>query len=290
LESSFRLLCRGPSPLAVDGRDCGPAFPRRPIPLTELAGMLLHPSTPFESRDRAVQLLVRRAQSEGGSWTIGLAGVLLPGLRSAVSDVARAYPESAEDLEADVLVEFVAALAAFDADTERVASRLLWRAAQRARRRTVREQAAASGRVTEPPPDAPHRPWGHPDFVLAEAVAARVLTSSQAELIGETRLGGVSVEEWAASIGWQPSSVRKRRSVAERRLVAWLSTNRDVPCRETARDASFQSAGRSVVVDEAEPARVAPVGPAKEVSPFARRLPTTGSTRPGLTQPMRRSA
>jgi len=224
LEASFRLLCAGPSPLALHGREVGPPLPPRPIPLTELGSALLHPSTPYEARDRAVGLLVRRAQDHGGSWTVGLFGVLLPGLRAAVADVARAYPEAAADLEADVLAELVEVLAGFDADTERVASRLLWRAAQRARRRAVHEQAALRRRDGRPARDEAYRGAGHPDFVLAAAVRAGVLTPDQAELIGETRLGDVTVEEWAERIGWQPRSVRKRRSVAERRLLAWLGT------------------------------------------------------------------
>ena len=46
LESSFRLLCQGPAPLAVHGRDVGVPLPRRLIPLTELSGMVLHPGEP----------------------------------------------------------------------------------------------------------------------------------------------------------------------------------------------------------------------------------------------------
>jgi len=290
LEASFRLLCAGPSPLAVDGREIGPPIPRRLVALTELGGILLHPATPYAARDRAARLLVRRAQQDGGEWTVGLAGVLLPGLRAATFDLARAHPEAAVDLEADVLAELVAVLRDFDATGERVAPRLLWRAAQRARRRTVREHAASAGRVTDSPSSEPHRPWGHPDFVLAEAVQARVLTPFEAEMIGETRVGGVPVDAWSARIGWQPSSVRKERSVAERRLVRWIAAGK--PTRESARNASFRGAGRSPVVDEAEPARVAltTAGTAREVSPLARRLPATGAARPGLSEPTRRSA
>lgn len=143
LEASVRLLCAGPSPLAVHGREVGPPFPRRSIPLTDLTGMLLHPTTPFEARDRAMRVLVHRAQHQGGDWTVGLIGVLLPGLRAALAPMVRAYPTAAEDLEAEALVGIVEVIAGFDLRTERVASRLLWRAAQRARRRLAREQAEA---------------------------------------------------------------------------------------------------------------------------------------------------
>ena len=292
LEASFRLLCSGPSPLAVHGREVGPPLPRRPLALTELRSVLLHPATPYEARDRAVRLLVRRAQAHGGNWTVGLFGVLLPGLRAAVADVGRAYPEASADLEADVLAELVTVLASFDSDTERLASRLLWRAAQRARRRTAREHATAGGRATALPAAEPHRTWGHPDFVLAEAVRAGVISAGDAELIGETRLGGVSLAEVATRSGRRLPAVRKQRERAEARLVSWIDAKPKVGCRETPSDASLEGAGRTPVVDRAEPARVAltTTGAAREVSPLARRLPATGTTRPGLDNSDRRSA
>lgn len=254
LEASFRLLCTGPSPLAVHGRDVGPPFPRRPIPLTELGAILLHPSTPYEARDRAMRLVVRRAQRHGGAWTVGTAGVLLPGLRAAVASYVKAYPASAEDLEADVLVELVHSIAAFDTRTERVASRLLWRAAQRARRRLAREQAAVRTRAEVPASAEPHRPWGHPDFVLAEAVRDEVISAEDADLIGDTRLGGVSVRRVAARTRSLEGSVLKRRARAERRLVLWL-TSEEVPSaveRRRRRDApvAFPRAGAEVACRE----------------------------------------
>jgi hypothetical protein len=51
------------------------------IPLDELGAMLLHPSTPYWARDRAVRLLFERSRRLGGPWTVGLAGVVLPGMR-----------------------------------------------------------------------------------------------------------------------------------------------------------------------------------------------------------------
>lgn len=47
----------------------------------------------------------------------------------------------------------------------------------------------------------PPRPASHPDLVLAEAVAEGVLTVIEAELVGETRVGGVALGELAARWG-----------------------------------------------------------------------------------------
>jgi hypothetical protein len=303
LEASFRLLCAGPSPLALDGWEVGPPLPPRAIPLTELSALLLHPATPYETRDRAIGLLARRAQDEGGRWVVGLVGILLPGLRAAVADVVKTSPDGGADVEADVLAELVDVVRRFDPGTERAASRLLWRAAARARRRALKdqaekhsldcealdEQADTAGRVAQSPSAEPHPAWGHPDFVLAEAVKANFLSPFEAALIGDTRLGGVTVAAWAARVGWQPASLRKERSVAERRLADWIA--RGKPTRESKRGASFRGAGRPPADSAAGPARVAhPAAGTREVSPLALRQGDAGATCPELDGSDRRSA
>ena len=201
LESSFHLLCAGPSPLAVHGRELGRPFPARSIPLDELRGMLLHPSTPYAARDRAVRLLLERSAERGGAWTVGLAGVVLPGLRRGLASLARAWPSRRDDLEADALAGLVEAIAAFDPTVEPVAARLVWRVTSHARRRHAREMAIAGRHVQSPGSAEPHRPWGHPDFVLAAAEQAGIVSAEDAELIGETRLGNVAVHDFAARRG-----------------------------------------------------------------------------------------
>lgn len=290
LEASLRLLCAGPRPLALDGRELGPPFPRRPIPLTELTGMLLHPATPYLARDRAARALLRRAQHHGGDWTVGLIGVLLPGLRAALGPMARAYPSAAEELEADALVELVEVIRDFDASSERVASRLLWRAAQRARRRLVREQADAEQFETDGPVFDPEESIAHPERVLARAVKAGAIEQDEADLIAETRLGGQSVVAWATAAGERDGTVRMRRMRAERKLVDWIS---EEVCDEPAFAASFLGAGRSPVVGQAGPGQLAQPGsgPHKEVSVHALRpAPAAGAARPGLGTTNRRTA
>lgn len=290
LEASLRLLCAGPSPLAVSGREVGPPFPLRPIPLTDLRGMLLHPATPYEARDRAMRVLVGRAQRHGGDWTVGLIGVLLPGLRAALGPMVRVYPSAAADLEAEALVELVEVIAAFEPATERVASRLLWRAAQRARRRLVREQTDAGQLAVGVAARDIGESSPHPDRVLVRAVEAGVLTAEEARLIGDTRLGGVSLVAWARAEGHKESRTRMRRMRAERRLVRWLS---EEACDESPLFASFVDAGRSSAVGRSGSGQLAQPGggPHEEVSVHALRpAPVAGETRPGLDDSERRSA
>ena len=143
LESTFVLLASGPNPLALDGT-AFPACPDRLVPLGELKARLLHPSTRFEVRDAIVDELVARSQSDGGRWTVGLAGVLLPGLRRAVWPLVQACPAKADDIEAEALAAFLAAVARCQPGRPRLASRLCWLArigATRLLRAELAEQA-----------------------------------------------------------------------------------------------------------------------------------------------------
>jgi hypothetical protein len=79
LQRAFTLLTSDPHPLAIHGSEVGHGLPDRLIGLGELRSRLLHPSCRYATRDAAVTLLLHRAQTEGGAWTVGLAGVLLPG-------------------------------------------------------------------------------------------------------------------------------------------------------------------------------------------------------------------
>jgi hypothetical protein len=103
LDRSFQLLVCEPAPLALDGGAVGGGLPARPIPLDQLRSLLLHPSVGFDTRDAALTWLIGRAQTDGGAWLIGLAGVLLPGIGRRVYPLCRAFPRLAHDLEAEAL-------------------------------------------------------------------------------------------------------------------------------------------------------------------------------------------
>lgn len=222
LDAAFRLLTTCPKPLSLDGRRVGRGLPARPIPLDELRARLLHPSTGFAARDAAIAALLARAKAEGGAATVGLVGVLLPGLRHAASPLIRACPRKRADLEAEMLAGLLEGIRAMPTGEDRVAGRLL-RYGLFAGRRLV-ERLCIQGRRERPvwTSAEPPRPASHPDLVLFDAVADRVLTVTEAELIGETRLGGVPLGELAARWGIGYEVAKKRRQRAEARLVRWL--------------------------------------------------------------------
>jgi hypothetical protein len=218
IEYRFRLLVEGPEPLSVDGRQLGHGLPRRRIALPELSAILMHPSCGFQARDAVWRLLVTRARSGDATWTVGAVGVALPGLRNAAHRLSRTYTG---DVQAALVTEFVAALSTVNLDRPGVVSRLLDAASSAARSALRASEPAASGEANFAPGSTlPPPPYGHPDLVLARAVAAGVLTTKEAELIGVTYLEDVSVADYADRTGVSRWTVYKRRKAAEARLVA----------------------------------------------------------------------
>ena len=228
LATAFRLLARGPAPLAVEGEEIHPELPARPIPLDELRELLLDRRTGNSVRNAALGELIRRAQEERGAWVVGLAGVLLPGLRRVAGRLARDFPGDMADIDAEVLAAFLEALNRLEPTGEHLASRLLWPAYRHARRLRMVEFEETLRRIPETAAaHVPARPWGHPDFVLARAVRSGAITVAEAELIGATRLEGVDLVSLALAEECSIDVIRHRRHRAERRLVKFLASERD---------------------------------------------------------------
>ncbi len=235
LDRSFRLLVCEPAPLSLDGCAVGHGLPARSIPLDVLRSLLLHPSVGFDARDAALTWLVGRAQTDGGVWLVGLAGVLLPGIGRRVYPLCRAFPRLAPDLEAEALAGLVQAVRSWRLGEDRVATRLVWAAARGAHRllrreTTLRDREASVGLRLEPPP----RPPAHGDLLLAQAVRAGVLSRVDAELIAATRVEEVPLRELAGRWGRGYEALRKRRYRAEAALARWLAAERDVPTEPVA--------------------------------------------------------
>lgn len=221
LEASFRLLCAEPDPLALPpGVVAG--LPDRAVPLDELRARLLHPSCRHATRDAALAVLLARAQQERGRWLVGLAGVLLPGLRAAVGPLGEVCPGKTADLEAEALAGLLEGVARTRPGHPRVAARLCWLARNRARR-LLRAELAEQARPGLAPVSAePPRPYGHPDLVLVRAVAEGVLCATDAALVGDTRLGLTSLADAAAALGLDYKTAHQRRRRAEEALAVWL--------------------------------------------------------------------
>lgn len=226
LEASFTLLCRGPAPLALDGRSVE-GLPGRAIPLDELRAVLLHPSTPYDTRDAALDLLLAQAKAERGAALVGLAGVLLPRLRTAAWPLGRAFPGGAADLESEMLIGLLLAIDKAEPGRARLAARLCWAARRHAKRSLRRELAERARPSSTPLPAEPPRPYGHPDFVLWRLARDGVLLHDDAELIAATRLSGEALADAAARLGLSYAAAEKRRWRAESRVAAALMAGSD---------------------------------------------------------------
>ncbi len=147
----------------------------------------------------------------------------MPGLRRAAASLSAAWRGDPADLQAEVLAGFLAAVRALDLDdldSVPLASRLCWAAWRAGRKLACADAAWAAGRRDlDESSGAPAMPWGHPDFILAAAVRAGVITAAAAELIGRNRLEGIPLARIAAETGVSHDALCHRRRRAEARLV-----------------------------------------------------------------------
>ncbi|MFE0099811.1 hypothetical protein [Streptomyces sp. NPDC059009] len=217
----FIWLVTGPKPLTVDCRGLA-GLPHRAVPLDELLERLLHGRCPRETKDAVWRTLVLRSRAEGAPWTLACIGMARPALVRIAKRLAARCPGEGLDVHAEVLSGFLGALSTIDVDRPGVLVRLNWAAYRRglAALREVLDAPTPVGSRFESVPPRP--PWGHPDLLLANAVRAGVLTRTEADLIGSTRLDKESVSGWALAHGRTRAGVYKARQRAERRLVDFL--------------------------------------------------------------------
>lgn len=219
--SAFGWLVTGPDPLSLDCRSIR-GLPKRRIPLDELRDRLLDRRCPQPVRDAAWVALVGLSRAEGGRATIGCVGMALPALTPVAAELTARFAGDPRDVHAAVLTGFLGGLASVDLDRPRVMVRLRW-AAYRGGHACLREALQAptpSVRAFHSAPPPP--PAGHPDIVLARAVAEAVISSAEAELIGSTRIGDTTLAAAASAQDLSYEAGKKARQRAERRLVAYL--------------------------------------------------------------------
>ncbi|MDT0304317.1 hypothetical protein [Streptomonospora wellingtoniae] len=206
--------------IASESPDAGGCVPPTTMDLHRVRTWLLEPATSHRDRDRTWRRVIARARADE-EWMVAAIGLAMPGLRAAARRATRGLDEAAAaDVEAEILAAFVTAVGAVDLSW----TRLVWRLRCRAQRAGIRarhredRQPRVGDQLCESA--APRPPWGHPDLVLADAVAAGVITPAEAQLIGETRLAATTLHQFAADLGLGYKTVHKRRHRAEARLVA----------------------------------------------------------------------
>lgn len=233
--AALAWLCHGPDPVAIDGRAIR-GLPARTVPVDELAGLLAAAGTRPQTRDAVWAYLVRRARAEGGTWTVVCVGAAVRDLQRTSDRLCHSRSHAAVDpggrprrhrrsptrveVESAVLAGFLAELAVTDVRRPGIEMRLI-AAAYEAGRASRRALKAAPPPIFAPLTALP-AVAGHPDFVLARAVAANAITAGEAALIGATRLEPQRLAEIAARRGHTLAQTRAARVRAERKLAAYL--------------------------------------------------------------------
>ncbi len=264
----FAWLVTGPEPLSLDGREFR-GLPNRSIALDEVRDRMLRRRCPSTTRDAVWAHLVSRSRQEGATWTVACTGMALPALGSVARWLSARFPGEPFDVHAEVLAGFLGALATIDPARPRVLVRLRWAAFRHG-------FAALSEALDAPTPIAcgfrsapPRPPWGHPDLVLAKAVRASVLTRTEADLIGATRLDEVSITDWAERHQTTTGAAYKARRRAESRLVAFL--------RDEAREADPDDPVAAAAMDHLPSARPALLRRSSSLAPIDLSLSVTAA-------------
>jgi hypothetical protein len=219
-----------PTSLWLDGAAFGGELPSGRLLLLPLRDLLLRPQTSTVTRDAVWRELICRAREDKSSWLVAAMGMAMPGLRRAVRGLSVGWRGDRDDLESAVAEGFVTALYKVDLDDRALCARLV-DAGRKAGIKQIYQDAALDGAAwSQFASRAPRPPWGHPDFVLADAVAAGVLSLEEARLIGATRLEHTPVKDVAEWLGERPNTVVVRRRRAEQRVRLAISAG-DFECR-----------------------------------------------------------
>ncbi|WP_159989341.1 MULTISPECIES: hypothetical protein [Nocardia] len=230
-----------------------PADPRpvpQPVPWRRvqswrgLRALLWQPGVTTVRVDQIWVWLIERSRAYREDATLVCASLAYPMLAGTAGLFAAPASPKRHDIESEVLTGFLTHLECVELDQPGVWHRLRW-ASYRAAIRAVRQQdvlteavadhddldlIAKYGRVMVSEP-------GHPETILALAVADGVLTAGAAELIALTRWEHRPLNALAAERGDSHWALRKRRQRAEARLVAWLAER----ARDTAAAATTET-------------------------------------------------
>nr|WP_052165586.1 hypothetical protein [Micromonospora purpureochromogenes] len=217
-DRAFTLLVQPPTHVGFDGRGFD-GLPDEILPLERLRALLLSPQTGVEVRDAVWRELVVRARRDGPAWVVAAVGIAMPGLRHVGGLLAAGWRGDTRDLDAELLVGFVARLKTIDLEPPRICGRLIDAGLRAARKARDAESDAQLIHTDATSPIAPIQPWDHPDLVLARAVAAGVIDIDEARLIAATRLENATLAQAAACLGITARLASSWRLKAERRLL-----------------------------------------------------------------------
>ncbi|MFI6132708.1 hypothetical protein [Micromonospora sp. NPDC051141] len=228
---AFEALTGDPDPLTIDCDLVNPDgdlnVPAGVLPLTQVREWLLQRPRDVQARDAVWAELIRKARLDGPRWVIAAVGMAMPVLRRYTRQLAAGYGGDLDDLEAEILAGFLAALRD-RADLAQPAPyaalcRFGWRAGF-----TLRQQASEYTTVDDVEhltgPRTPRMPYGHPDVLVNRAVRLGVIDAEDEFPWIEVRLGRKSVENVAAGLGITAAAMRMRLGRIDTRIAEALAS------------------------------------------------------------------
>ncbi|MFC4126230.1 hypothetical protein [Nocardia rhizosphaerae] len=197
----------------------------------QLRERLWHPATPMAEIDAIWAWLLNRVRAQEADAMLVCAGLAAPMLSRTASECVTSIHTARHDIESEILTAFLTHLPRVGLDEPGVWHRLRW-GAYRAALASANGQRTGVTLVGDLDRDlaplgergqAMMSGPGHPETVLADAVAAGVISADAAELIAASRWEGRSLTALAAERGVSLWKLRKQRPRAERALLAWLN-------------------------------------------------------------------
>ncbi len=254
--TAFAALACEPEPLSLDLGPVVRAFPEAGLPsgvlpLAELSAWLGEHRDAFDARDVVWRELIRRARSEGGTWLIAAVGMAMPALVRYAADLARTYRGDRDDVDAEILTGFLAALRRVDLDRAAPHAALCmagWRAGHDLVVQS-REYLPVDDVEHVTGPRTPRVPYGHPDLLVQRATRIGVVDPADEQPYIEVRLGGKPIEPIADRLGISVDALRMRLGRIDTRLAAALAAGAlsDAVAPEAAR-AMVAAAGRRAAI------------------------------------------
>lgn len=187
LRTAFAALLASPDQPALPGAELGCGLPARDIPACELKTILMSQATAATVKRAIWTALVERCRAGMSEWIFVATGLAYPGLAGQALRICQAAPGDRDDIQGELVLEFVEALYIVDTHDPDIADVAGWLCSKAVTNsRKAREALDITGTVAitkVPESAAPSLQVSHPDIVLARAVRLGVLTEKEADMI-----------------------------------------------------------------------------------------------------------
>lgn len=226
--TAFAALTCEPAPMTLDLDQLDPdaGLPSGVMTLTDLDTWLGKHRRAFAARDAVWRELIRRARLDSPAWVIAAVGMAMPALLRHAARLASGYRGDRDDVDAEVLTGFLAALRERVDLAKPAPHAALCMAAFRAGHDLVRQSRGYTPvddveHVTGP--RTPTVPWGHPDLLVRRAVQLSLVDEDDEQPYLDVRLGQKAIEPIAAGLGITADALRMRLGRIDTRLADALA-------------------------------------------------------------------